>query len=114
MENFFKVSNSIDLIEVQELLLNRYSNLDYILNLGFQEGYELIIKAYEKNLESKVWDKWLIDYRRMNKDTFISFEDYKSKMIIKDTNHGKQLSKEDILREAAEIEAKITNRKRGD
>ncbi len=114
MENFFKISNSIDLVEVEELLLSRYSNLDYILNLGFYEGYELIVKAYQKELESKAWDRWLVDYRGMNKDTFVSFEEYKTRLFTMNIVQEKQLTKEELLKEAAEIERKITNKKRGD
>ena len=104
MENFFKISNSIDLIEVEELLLSRYVNLDYILNLGFYEGYELIIKAYEKELEAKAWDRWLVDYRKMSKENLFTMN----------TIQEKYLTKEELLKEAAEIERKITNKKRGD
>lgn len=114
MESFFKISNSIDLIEVEELLLSRYSNVDYILKLEFYEGYEVIKKAYEKERESNLWSRWLVDYNRMNKDNFISFEDYKNKLIIKNYGQDKQISKEDLLREAEEIERKITEKKRGD
>ena len=114
MENFFKISNSIDLIEVEELLLSRYSNLDYILNRGFYEGYELIIKAYQKDLEAKAWDRWLVDYRKMSKENFISFEEYKESLFTMNTIQEKYLTKEELLKEAAEIERKITNQKRGD
>lgn len=114
MENFFKISNSIDLVEVEELLLSRYSNLDYILNLGFYEGYEIILKAYKKELEDKAWDRWLVDYRNMNKDNFISFEEYKDKLFTTNIVQDKYLTKEELLKEAAEIERKITSKKRGD
>nr|UVN08422.1 MAG: hypothetical protein [Bacteriophage sp.] len=114
MENFFKISNSIDLVEVEELLLSRYSNLDYILNLGFYEGYEIILKAYKKELEDKAWDRWLVDYRNMTKDNFISFEEYKDKLFTTNIVQDKYLTKEELLKEAAEIERKITSKKRGD
>jgi len=114
VENFFKISNSIDLVEVEELLLSRYSNLDYILNLGFYEGYEIILKAYKKELEDKAWDRWLVDYRNMTKDNFISFEEYKDKLFTTNIVQDKYLTKEELLKEAAEIERKITSKKRGD
>lgn len=114
MENFFKISNSIDLVEVEELLLSRYSNLDYILNLGFYEGYEIILKAYSKESENRAWERWLVDYRNMTKDNFISFEEYKEKLFAPNIIQEKYLTKEELLKEAAEIERKITNKKRGD
>ena len=73
MGKFFKISSSLDLIEVEELLLSRYSNFNYVLMLDFEEGYELIQKAYEKDLEKMLWDRWLVDYRSMTKDNFVNF-----------------------------------------
>ena len=42
----------------------------------------------------------------MNKDTFVSFEDYKARLFTMNTVQEKQLSKEELLKEAAEIEKK--------
>lgn len=112
MERFFKISNSIDIIHIQELLLRRYSNLDYILNLEFVEGCELIKKAIETDIEDKVWDRWLVDYRKMDKDNFTNFEDYKNKML--GINECVEISKEALLKESEDIEKKSLERKRGD
>lgn len=113
MEEFFKISNSLDLIEVEELLLRKYSNLDYILKLEFLEGYEFIANAYRKDLEERLWQKWLVDYRYMTKENFISFEEYKEKVFGSDNQEQSNLSKEEILRQAEEIENK-SRKKRGD
>lgn len=97
------------------MLLSRYSNIDYILNLGFNEGYKVIRKAYQKALEDKAWERWLVDYAKMNKENFISFEEYKESLFtVKPIHEAKYLTKEELLKEASEIERKITNRKRGD
>lgn len=110
MESFFKISSSIDLIEIEELLLSRYSNIDYILKLHFLEGYEIILKAYDKEIE----DRWLIDYKNMTEDNFINFEDYKSKLIIKNQSvEEDKVTKEELLLLAEEIENKISQ-KRGE
>lgn len=109
MAKFFKSSSSIDLIETEELLLRKY-NIDYILKLGFEEGYELIKKAFEKDRDERLWELWLMNYQNMSKDNFMSFEDFKNKTIganvIKDTT-----SKEELLEMAKEIEDKISQRK---
>lgn len=110
MERFFKISNSIDIIHIQELLLRRYSNLDYILNLEFVEGCELIKKAIETDIEDKVWDRWLVDYRKMDKDNFTNFEDYKNKML--GINECVEISKEELLKESECIEKKSLERKK--
>lgn len=96
METFFQQSFTVDKVETEELLLKRYSSIDYILNLQFEEGYELISKAYEKDAEEKLWQQWLVDYRLMDQETFISFEEYKSKSRGSSANTGEKLTKEQI------------------
>ncbi|EDT16295.1 hypothetical protein [Clostridium perfringens] len=113
MEKFFETSIQIEIVEIQELLLRRYSNIEYILDLEIIEGIEFINKAYEKEIEDKVWEKWLIDYRYMSKDNFISFEEYKEHIISKNINVESTLSKEEILKEVEEIERKISLKKGG-
>lgn len=111
MAKFFKISSSIDLIQTEELLLRKY-NISYLFNLGFEEGFEIIKKAFEKEVEERLWQRWLIDYKHMTKDTFISFESYKEKIL--NTNVvNYTTSKEDLLEMANKIESKIT-KKRGD
>ena len=112
MEKFFKISSSLDVVSTEELLLRKY-DINYVLNLDFEEGNELIIKAYEKEIEDRLWDRWLVDYRGMTKDTFISFDDYKSKIIGVVTQDITTESKEDLLKMADEIERKISQ-KRGE
>lgn len=113
MGKFFKISSSLDLIEVEELLLSRYSNFNYVLMLDFEEGYELIQKAYEKDLEKMLWDRWLVDYRSMTKDNFVNFAEYKEKVLAQVNISNNNISKEDLLKEAEEIERKISQ-KRGE
>lgn len=96
METFFQESFTVDKVETEELLLKRYSNIDYILNLQFEEGYELISKAYEKDAEEKLWQQWLVDYRLMDQETFISFEEYKSKSRGSSNSIDEKLTKEQI------------------
>lgn len=103
MENFFQNSSSLDLIEVEELLLFRYTNIDYILNLDISEGIELINKAIEKRQEEKHFTMWTSQLPFMSTENYISFEDYCDKLT------GKNIvtkSKEEILREVEEIEQK--------
>lgn len=93
------------------MLLRKYSNIDYILNLNFNEGYEFILKAFEKDLERTIWEKWLIDYQSMDKKNFKSFEEYKKAIMMPIAE--KQLTKEELLEQAKEIEKEIS-KKRGE
>lgn len=96
MERFFIKSFTVDKVETEELLLKRYSNIEYILNLYFEEGYELISKAYEKESEDRLWEQWLVDYRLMDKETFIDFEEYKNKSRVSAIKVDEKLTKEQI------------------
>lgn len=81
METFFISSLEVDEIEVQEFLLRKYSNIEYILNFDFKQGFEFIKKAFEVEVEEKLWQRWLIDSILMNEENFKNFEEYKSMFI---------------------------------
>lgn len=110
MEGFFQNGSSLDLIEVEELLLFRYANMEYILNLEISEGILLINKAFEKREEQEAWDMWLTKYPNMDEETFIPFSEFCD--IVTGRNIVTK-PKEEILREAEEIERK-SQAKRGE
>ena len=69
------------------------------------------MKAFEKDLERTIWEKWLIDYQSMDKKNFKSFEEYKKAIMMPIAE--KQLTKEELLEQAKEIEKEIS-KKRGE
>ena len=104
MERFFQNSSSFDLIEVEELLLHRYSNIDYIMGLEVNEGVLLINKAMEKRREEKHFRMWVAQLPFMDRKSYISFEDYQAQVT------GANISTmpvEDALKMAAEIQARV-------
>jgi hypothetical protein len=62
----------------------------------------LLIDAYKKDREDKLWQQWLIDYGRMDSEHFISFEDYKKEFIKPEPE---KVDVEDVLRDAEKIKA---------
>lgn len=110
MEEFFILCNSLDVVEVEELLLSRYSNVEYILNLYFEEGLELIKKAFEREVEKRTWDRWLVDYQRMTKDDFVPFDEYLSKVMTYQSQPIIQISAEDLLTKAEQILEKVSQK----
>lgn len=56
--------------------------------------------AYKKDIEDRLWQQWLIDYSRMVKETFISFDNYK-KGLMKPA--PKKFDIEEVLKEAEKI-----------
>jgi hypothetical protein len=61
------------------LLLNRYKDIDYVFNLAWNNGIELINKAIGKRNEQRDWEMWLSVYPNMDKKTFVSFEKFQQK-----------------------------------
>ena len=81
----------------------RYSNIDYIMNLGINEGVLLINKAIEEKRKRKHWEMWLARYPYMDKENYTSFEDFHDSLC---GNNISTISKEEALRKAEEIEKK--------
>lgn len=95
MEIFFIKSCSIDEItDIEELLLRKYSNIDYILGMDYSDGFKFIRKAFEKERDEHLWQQWLVDYKRMNKDNFISFAEYRENATK--VNEEENISKKEI------------------
>lgn len=74
------------------MLLNRYSNIDYVMNLSFTEGIELIGKANIKIAEDMLFQQWNMEHIYMKEDEFITFEEYKSRVF----GNKNRLSKEEV------------------
>lgn len=64
---------------------------------------ELLIKAFEKEYEDSLWDTWKLQYPQMDKETFITYADYKKKSIIAQVNKGSQKSYEEIENEMDQV-----------
>lgn len=55
-----------------DLLLKRYSNIDYVMKMDAEDGLKLIIKAIENDVKDKLYLQWLHDDARYEK----SFNEY--------------------------------------
>lgn len=69
---------------------------------------ELFIHAIEKNVENDLWEMWKLQFPNMDKETFISFEDYKN--TLKAKKHTK-LSYEEIEKEMEQVERAFKERR---
>ena len=86
------------------MLLSRYSDINFVLNLDYELGIKLINKALEKQQEDRMWLLYAGIYPNMDKKTFVPFEKFFKKP--KDIKVSKRPA-EEILQEAMEIHAKI-------
>lgn len=86
-----------------DLLLKRYSSIDYILRLPFKKAIKLIDKAHEEDIREYYFRWWLVRYPLYDKENYESFEEFyekaKPKKITVDTR-----SKDELMQEIQEIE----------
>lgn len=94
-----------DEIECLDTILNRYHDVNYVMDLSFFDGIKLIQKFNEKITEQKIWEMWNIEHVWMDEDNYVSFEDYKNKALGKKTNKNK-ITKEELKKRKEEAMAK--------
>lgn len=98
MEKFFQTCSSIDEIEIIDLLLHRYGNLDFFMQSDIETAQRIIEKAREKERESKFFLQWVVQLPHMTKETYISFESYVDKVT------GRNIDKRSVAECMAELE----------
>lgn len=86
------------------MLLTQYNNIDFIMKLSPIEGFEMLKKANEKQSDSILWDMWLAKYPWMDKDSFISFNDFKNSILKKVEEPKKPTkTKNEIIKDSEKI-----------
>ena len=117
---FFQVSRSLDVLIVKDLLLKRYGST--LSDEPFNEDTIALVKtaAERHNRETYLYPAYLQDRDKMLKENYMNFEEwieYQDRAIIEaeaERDRKQRMrtrSAEDILAEAAEIEAKIAAQK---
>lgn len=71
------------------------------MNMELFNFMQLLNKTIMKAAEEQLWQQWLVDYARMDKETFINFTDYKKKSFKNENN--KKLDVKEIIAKAEEI-----------
>jgi len=86
--------------------LSQYHSIDFLKGMKFTTAHGLIKKVKEKKEKQKWWEIWLVNYSKMTKDTYESYDVFYDRMTtpicIKPS--------EDILDEVEE--SRKTRRKR--
>ena len=104
MEKFFQTCSKIDEIEIIDLLLHRYGNLEYIMQSDIEHALRIIEKATEKEKENRYFLQWVVQLPNMTKENFVSFEQYVDKVT------GRNIDKRPIsecMEELEEIKKKF-------
>ena len=85
-----------------DTLLKRYGDMSFIMSLSVEEGFSLYEKAFEKTIEERSWERWLVDYSKMTKDNFKSFTDY-LKEIKQPPKREDNRSDDEVIEDAENI-----------
>ena len=80
MGKFFQTCSGIDEEEIIDLLLHRYGNIDYIMQMDIEQAQRLIAKAREKEAESRYFAQWVVQLPNMTKENYVSFNAYVDKI----------------------------------
>jgi hypothetical protein len=66
-----------------------------------------LIEANSQDVENKLWQRWLVDYARMDGKTFIGFKDYKKGLLKAPSCNEQNLyttkTKEEIFAQSEKI-----------
>lgn len=74
--------------------MKRYNNIEYIMNMDIEDGLNIIIKAFKNDTKDKLYELYLTKYPNMDRDNYISFEEFYKKCTVTQVNTNK--SKEEI------------------
>lgn len=75
----------------------------------YEYGIAFINKAYDKLLEERLFQQWIVELPYMQKKS--SFEEYKKERLRPRIDIKKRLSKDEWLSKAQEIEDKVAKKK---
>lgn len=87
------------------MLLHRYHNIEYILQLDANTGAPLILKALEQNREERIFQQWVAQLSIMAySGKYVSFADYKDRVTGANIDRR---STAEILAELDDVEREL-------
>lgn len=86
------------------MLLHRYHNIEYILQLDADTGCALVQKAQEQERDDRIFQQWVVQLPLMGRDNFVSFADYKDNLTGANIDRR---STAEILAELDEVEREL-------
>lgn len=73
-----------------DLLAANYHDLSYIMDLDFEIGLKLILKARERQEEGRQWLLYCSAYPHFTKDNFMTFKQFYDKDKLKVSKKSKE------------------------
>lgn len=62
-----------------DILLKRYGSIEYLMEMDFMFGHEVVVKALQKEQDERAWEMYLSIYPNMSEKSYMSFEQFKEK-----------------------------------
>ena len=107
MEKFFLIGSQVDEIELKELLLRRYGQYKFIMEMRFDEFIDFVALAIKNENKDKAYKEYLAllpSLIRVGK--YMTFDKFYDEITGKNLDFRPA---EEILRESEEIEKRLLN-----
>lgn len=79
-----------------DLLLSRYHNIEYVMQMAYPEAMALINKAFETITDDKLYMRWIINHANS-----IGYKEFKDTLINRQKSDNK--TEEEILAQVSDI-----------
>lgn len=86
MEGFFYQCCKIDEIEVIDVLMSRYGNIQFLESMDWDTALKVIEKATEKENRKKWYLVWVQQLPWMSEDNYESFDEFYDKVTLKNVD----------------------------
>ena len=103
MEKFFYYSGAVDYFEITDYALRTYPAIDYLWNLPFADGMEVLAAGRKRDQEEHLYSAWVSLYPFMSNKNFVSFEDFRNQSMGIAEAHARPMELKDILEQTKRI-----------
>lgn len=80
MDCFFQQVSRYSEAELIDIVYARYHGAEYVAEMCAESFYKLLNHIHEEKDEQRAWELYKVNFGRMNKDNYESYEDYKRRL----------------------------------
>jgi len=73
---FQQAGPGVDHIFIYDLLESTYYDVEFIMNLDYDDGWLMIKRAQKRQREHQAWEQYIAQYPHFTKETFVTFEEF--------------------------------------
>ncbi len=113
MEKTFATCKGTNEIEVKELLLHRFHQIDYFLEMDLDEFIEFLKHTIYRVQEERVFQLYVSIYPNMTKKNNMDYKEFKNKLLPKKFEVQENISKDNFEKEMERIEKEVEVLRKG-